>query len=391
MAAQNDSSPIIAKLKQMGLDKGHEQVKHKKADYGDARLPGGIRNGIAQLKMCKLGILENGDHKGMPYFMAYGTVKSPKEVEGVNVEGLLTRIGPEPICNTPEKTGERSRKTALDHYDWVLNQLRILGVDTSKTTLEQIPAICAKLEQMAPHFRFSTREGTKTTLEEKGGKIVLMRRGKVVRSYSTMQQAKADNPYIDGPPMVFEEWNGACPWEGDDPDAGVDEAAPPEEGGASPVEADEPTAEPEASGEGSDESPPAGATTDAEFRDDDDLNSLVERANGGEPDAQQKLVDFGIASGLSEDQCNALSWEEIRDRIMAGDQTPEEEPAAPPAPPEPELQQVVKFTPPSKNGKVAKPVDCTIVHVDKTKRLVNLKNLDDGKTIYRQVSFDKIS
>lgn len=153
---------LVAKLgmKARQAVEAHKNDEMKLSGGGD--LPAGIENGVAQLVTCKFGVYEKGDMKGEYYFMASGIVVSPKtlRVDGnvIPVGGLRTTIGPEPICETPN----RSRKTIEDHIAWVMNEMRKLGVDTSELSADDLEATAAALEEQGPHFRFRTWAGEPT-------------------------------------------------------------------------------------------------------------------------------------------------------------------------------------------------------------------------------------
>jgi hypothetical protein len=122
-------------------------------------LPAGIEGGIAQLTECKFDTFKKGDNTGEYFFFASGAVKEPKRHDGVPIEGLHTRIGPEPLCDTPNR---QSRPDVDAHVDWVMNEMRKLGVDTSELDIDSLEEAAAAIKEEQPHFRFRTWKGDAT-------------------------------------------------------------------------------------------------------------------------------------------------------------------------------------------------------------------------------------
>ena len=187
MAKQTAKTGLVAKLGTK-LAKAVEAHKGDETKFagGGVDLPKGIENGIAQLVTCKFGVYEKGDFTGEYYFMASGIVVSPKKHAGIPIEGLRTSIGPEPICETPNK----SRKTVDEHIAWVMNELRKLGVDTADLGPDDLETTVEAIQETKPHFRFRTWAGDKRKKGEPGY-----------------------NEQYDGPnapdPRVNHQWNGA--------------------------------------------------------------------------------------------------------------------------------------------------------------------------------------
>lgn len=150
-----------SKFAQKVGSRGAKAHKAHKADEtttdAGGSLPAGIEDGIAKLKSCYIGYYDKGDNKGEPYFRAAAAVVEPKKHEGRNVEGLETSIM-EPLHDTPG----RKRETFDDHYAWVLNQMRLLGVDTSSIDFEEIESAMEALQEEAPLFGFRTWKGEAT-------------------------------------------------------------------------------------------------------------------------------------------------------------------------------------------------------------------------------------
>lgn len=362
---------------------------------GGASLPGGIENGVAQLDRCYFGTYEKGDNAGQKFFMASGVVVHPTEHNGFPLIGLRTQIGPEAVCDTPNAT---SRKTIDQHVEWILNEMRKLGYDTRQMTGdEDLEDIAASIQAAAPTFRFRTWQGRKETT----------------------------GPYAGQEPRVNHDWRGHCAW---NPETGAADAVLDETAPADPSNPPFAASEPEAAAET------------------EDLDSLLELAEGGKSEAQQKIAAIGKQYGVDTDV--AETWgaavESIRAAMAASEQegTADEpaadEPdynalaaaadngnqsaadalsakaielgldpndgdaypnwtdlgkavaeaagegeAAEPAAYVPAIGDVIFHTPP----KAKKPVECQILAVFSASETVNLKNLDDGKTVYKAVPF----
>lgn len=143
--------------------------KHKgdETEYGNfGDLPPGIDGGIAQLVDCRvLEIKEGKQNAGELMFFARGVVVEPEEVEDPRT-GLVVRIKNrnttlnESLFHTPGRT----RETIEDHMAYVLNQLRKLGLSTEDITAtdEEFNSQLATLKESAPFFRFRTWQGPKS-------------------------------------------------------------------------------------------------------------------------------------------------------------------------------------------------------------------------------------
>lgn len=151
-----------AKKGNVGLDSFIQQHANDKTEMSAnmGELPSGIENGVAKLTAFKFGEYERGKFQGKRFFMAMGNVVSPRKMvidgDPFPIEGMMTRIGPEPLCDTPD----RKRKTTGDHVAWMLNELRKLGLDTSNlSTQEELEEACNVLVEEGVYFRFRTWGG----------------------------------------------------------------------------------------------------------------------------------------------------------------------------------------------------------------------------------------
>lgn len=169
---------------------------------GGSQVPDGIEFGIAQLKEIKIGEFGDGagpDKRGKPFFHAAGVIVTPKFINhktlgNIKVEGLRTSIT-EPLCATPTTT----RKDIDAHVGWMLNQMRLLGIDSKDKnfTIDTVEEYIQALKDQKPYFRFRTWKGEMATEGEYAGKE----------------------------PRVVHEWQGWCDPPQEDADSGVVEAS----------------------------------------------------------------------------------------------------------------------------------------------------------------------
>lgn len=336
MSGKKTTGGLTAKLGAR-LAKAHEDHKADETQWGNAELPAGIERGVAQLKEVKFDTFKNGDMTGQYYFMAYGIVKMPTEVNGLPVEGLRTQIGPEPLCDTPT----RSRKTLEDHVGWVYNELRKLGVDTSKIDHTQLEDVAQALTEARPHFAFRTWKGKKQTT----------------------------GPYAGQEPRTQHDWLGAVDYNDDhDPAAGVDDHTPPAPG--KPL-----TAKP--------------ADPDPADLDSGDIESLARKAEGGDEKAADLLTEMAVKAGYSEEDVLATkTWDEVVEMIKGNGPGEEEGDAVH----VPKLNDIFDYYPtdPKTKKKAAKPVEVEIFSVDEKAGTVVCRKKIDKKVVYKDVPFSEL-
>lgn len=333
-------SGLLAKLGAAGA-KAFNNHKTDETEFGGGgNLPPGINNGIAQLTSCKFAKykddVSNKALKGQYYFMAMGTVISPDRHEGRRVAGLTTKIGPEPLCETPG----RSRESTEDHLAWVLNELRKLGVDTSELEFEDLESTAAALEEAAPHFEFNTWE---TEANEQYGA------------------------------RTWEKWNGIVDYEASEEEQEDEVEEDSEEEEASEEEDSEEESEEE----------------------DVDYKSLARKADKGDEDAQTTLTEAATELGYEEDEIqSAKNWLAVAKMIEAGPKEEEEEEEEESEDEEwsPSKGDVVSYKPidPKTKKPVKRAVECEIVLINKNGTLT-LKNMDDGKTKYQNVDAEDVT
>jgi len=308
---------------------------HKSDDTnmgGGAELPPGIEGGIAQLVECKFDQYKRGPNQGEYFFYAAAVVVQPTEHGGIGIEGLRTSIM-EPLCDTPQ----RSRPDMDAHLDWVLNELRKLGVATDDIDFDDIEDVAAAIKAEGPYMRFRTWQGEPTE--------------------------QWPNPRVN------HQWGGACTYTPDDDgDAVVDNTDDDDE-------------------DDEDDTPaPVEDTTDSS-----DLDALAAASDEGDEEAQSKLADAAFEAGVDEeDVSNAENWVAVAELVKAVDQDETDDDDDDDDDDEatdwqPEKGEVYSYKPP----KARKTVDCEVTAVFSGKETCNLKNLDDGK-VYKAVSWDKL-
>lgn len=373
MAAQRSQSSgsVLAKVKAAinPLAKKHAEDD---VDYGFQPLPGGIRNGIARLTDAYFDVYKEGKNQGQPYLRMVGVVVEPETHEGERVRDLQTTlmVG---IC--PRGEGDKAR-TLEDAVVEVQNELKKLGADPSSIEdTDSWEATVKQLVEDGPYFYFSTRESPETLWDTGPNK------GQV--------RYKA---------RVWESWRGIKGLEDFTPESGgtgggMEQAEPPKQATPQPA--------PKAAGQPPANKPPTKAATNApdpepdptEYRDDADLDSLAERADGGDDDAITAMTEAAEKAGVTEDQIAAVnSWKEVVEIIKGGADTGagEEVPFA--------VDEIYKYHArdakgvPLKDPKTKKPLkpeEVIVVAVDAENRTVDLK-FNKTKKVVKGVPFDDV-
>lgn len=388
MPAQTQKNVNVAALLGAGGNTAFEENKNLQPTGKNERLPEGIDNGVAMLKKAWIGIYQTGENKGKPFYMASGVVILPKIHNGIKVEGRHTQVGPEPMFETPKAAGKR--KTYVDHYGWMMNELMLLNPALAKNRDAMRPQNLEQtfnaLVKAGICFRFRTYKMPKNEPEQRGGQWYLGVKG----PYASLEILKQKNKFWNREPMVNEEWLGACPKPTIvDPNATPEEAGVIDEtgdvndtstvaiagegttteeaaGGYEPVTEEVVGEEPQTTEEGAatEETPSEEVTTPEEGEEipveegtesssenaeerEYSLEELVEMASADNNIGKARLEEMAVALGYTpEDVFNSSTWQEVADWITAGtgpetaEETPIEsadeqetpEPAPPPAP-----------------------------------------------------------
>lgn len=319
--------------------KGKKAVQdHRKDDtrLGNVDLPPGIRNGIAQLVDCRFSQYKSGDNKDEYFFYAAGIVLKPTVHDGIPIKGLRTNITL-PCCETKKADGT---VVELDHnMDIILNELRKLGADTSEVEVEDLENLAAALKEEAPTFRFSTSQGKPT------------------KQYPN--------------PRVFTNWHGQI----DVNDEG--------ESGEQVDNTEEVASDDEVANSTTDE------TAEAEEQDLETLGQVAddESDEDAQNAAQASLSELCTEAGI--DPNDYETWAEVAAILSEANATPAEEEASEEEA-EPAVEEVWFYKPTTGKNK-GKKVEVEITAVFKGKKQVNCKDLDDNKTVYRNVDWSALA
>jgi hypothetical protein len=356
-----------------------------------------IDSGVAELTGITFDKFKNGDLKGEYFFMASGTIVSPKTVKDgdgnvIKVQGRRTSIGPEPLCDTPN----RKRSTFEQHYEWVLNELRKLGLDTSDIDFEDLEDACEALVEEAPRFNFHTWISAKTEQydsrtwenwdglsdsEDEEEEEEIEEDEEEEEDDSEEEEEAEDDGDLDSLLSLAED---------DDEDAQERLLAIAEENNVQGAEdmdewSDVVFAIREATEDVEEEE-------EEEDEEEDEEVSLGELADSEDEEAIEEIEGLAAEAGLDPDDYPtyveleaALNEEESEDEEEEeedeeeSDEEEEEEIV-------PEKEEVYFYKPPRKR----KFVECEVTSVNKRSKTCTLINLDD-ETEYKDVSWDSLS
>lgn len=398
MPAKQQVSPLSGKLKKYNVDKVHAQHKDDEVKFsagGD--LPGGIEGGIAKVKELVIGTYKEGKNAGECFFRAMAVVESPPEFKGCQ-----TRIGPEPLCETPDSGGKR--KTFDDHYSWVLNEIKKLGDDAKAAISEmsdpetELPVICEMLAKAGVYIRFRTWQG-EATPQFPNPRVNHDWRGKIDGYVS---DTSTDDGVTDSSPRTEKttetpakktvvsksEQNGSA--EKSSPvkksakkvsfeDQELSEVA--QEANNGNVEA-QTYLENRAKDVGIEEDDISNAAdwtavvdlinevgTDST----EDLDTLAANADSGDEESQQRISELASESGIDPD--DYATWTEVVEMLKSSNESQDEwKPAVG------EVYPYKWFD--KKTGKPStKATECEVIKVDDQKRTVSLKNLTNNQVI----------
>jgi hypothetical protein len=388
---QKSMSGLAAKIGKK-WQAAHDSHKDDETEYSQfGELPAGIEGGIAQLVECKFDVFKSGDNAGEYYFLAAGVVVRPKEHSGERIEGLRTQIGPEPLCDTPNRT----RAKLDDHLAWIYNELRKLGVDTASIdSIAELEGVCDTLKEEQPYFKFRTWKGKPQT----------------------------EGPYAGQEPRVQHQWNGITDYEPDDDGGDIEDSTSPGDDndnmptkrpaagkvstGKKPQSTStngqgRPSVKPTASKPGKspvkpgrkpepepDESDSNADGAEDEAMTDEEIIELAEQADADDEDAAVKMTDLALSNGITAKQIEKEyeNWAAVAEAIISNrtEQSGDDEG-------EPEdtgtttwsKGDVCKY----KAKGLKKAVEMSIIAVDEAKEMATLKNLDNPKLIYKGVKW----
>lgn len=369
MPAQTKQSGLLAKYGPK-LDAAVKAHAADETNFGIVNLPPGISNGIAKLTKCHFAQYKTGKNEGEYYFRAEGVVVEPTSVEvdgrPFTVAGLNTSVMI-PVCDTTSQAGKTT--TTEEYVARILNEMRKLGAETAGAGAAQLEQIAAALQEAGPYFNFTTS----------------------VRK--AMQEGQAAG--------VWENWNGR---------RGLDDYAPPEDGGvqdASPAADRTPESAKVAArvtggkpgvvagkGGGATGAKVADTYTDADTGG-DDIDDLIAQAEDGDTDAQDTLRERAKVNGYTDEDVDATkTWDELKP-MLAG---PKEADAGADAGAEaaaeefkPEKGNVFFYGVRDVKTKKTKKVECEVQSVNADTETVVLRNMTDKKTMYKDVPWAELS
>lgn len=359
-------APVAGMLDPNRLKSGHAAHVNDETDYGfGGGLPPGIEGGVALIVECKIGKYEKGEGLiGQPYFYARAVAVAPEKLaDGTVVAGGSTSIGPEPLCDTPN----RSRKTFEDHWGWVLNELAKLGVDRHSIvpTDEGVKAVCDAIKNGKIYTKFRTWAMPKQEItHEANGRCSVMDKN-VRKEFSSEEALKKAYPFAGQDPRTNHDWKGAIDYSnnGAAHDAVVDNTSMHAAADDGPSHAE---AEPEQV---------------------EDLVALGRQADNNDGEAAARLDDLAKAAGI--DPSAIDTWEEVGQQLMAGAGAPFEEDGDL-APPNVTECYWVKGTDLGKKGPgSAKRIECETIAVDKATKTCTMKDIATKKEV-SGISWDKL-
>ena len=278
MAAKEQKSKLnLSKYNVKQVHDAHRNDEVKISQGGD--LPAGIEGGVAKISECKIGVYKEGTkYAGESYFMAMAIVEVPDAHKGG-----ITKIGPEPLCETTTAAGEV--RSFESHWTKVLNWLRLCGATDAVAAMEdpdtELPLICEAVKQSGIYIKFRTWAGS------------------VSPQYPT--------------PSVNHDWRGIAEGYVSEVEDDVTEEAPPAK--AAPVKKTVPakTAPPAAAPvkKAAVKAPPAKVAFENVPREE-----LAERADQGGEEEQYWLKKKALSYGISEDDIdNADNWAAVAQLI----------------------------------------------------------------------------
>lgn len=370
MPVQKSQGGLSAKLAQKGAAAAHEAHKGDETQLGaGSRLPSGIDGGVAQLVGAKLDTYKTGQLQGEIYFqlkavaVAPDTFTDPRTKVTSKVAGLQLQPRMVPLCDTTRQDG--TVVPFADHWGEMLNDLRKLGTDTTAMDHDNLEESLAALQEAGPFFTYSTSE------------------------------SPANPPQYPNP-RKWENWGMACEFQPGE-DSGVEDqtAAPPP--AAAPPKAKAAPAKTQTA-PATKAAPKTAAKTQAKppeppaENDHDQLRELARQADEEENAEAAHAID-GRAKVYGIDSAPAANWAEVVEQIIAADGAggndgnDESAPAASEDEPAPQKEEIYFYKP--KGAKKA--IECEVVAVFDSAKKVNLKNLDDQKTVYKAVPWGDLA
>jgi len=385
MAAEQQSGGLFKKYGAR-LDTAVKKASDKEASYGFQQIPGGIKNGVAQLVTCGFEQYKDGSNMkkidgssavGEYYFRAAGVVVEPefitdKDGRKIVVKGLQTSVMI-PVIETKNQKGEITSMDA--NIERIENVLKQFGVPKEEFLAggAALEGIAQMVQESAPHFKFET------------------------------SQSEPTQQYPN--PRVWENWYGTKGLEGYEPpvsgptpgavDNTAAKTAPKPQSPAAKL----PSGSAAGGGGGGDFGGAfAGCWATSDLP--DDVNELAALADGDDEatkdPAIQKLQEIALAAGVTEDEWGATgTYAEAAGLVEAkraeaeggGSSDSGEE-----APFEPAKGEVYEYRPvdPKTKKPMKNAVEVEVTAVDKKTSTVTIKR-SDTKAVIKGVRFDELS
>lgn len=387
MAAEQQTGGLFKKYGAR-LDTAVKKASDKEASYGFQQIPGGIKNGVAQLVTCGFEQYKDGSNMkkidgssavGEYYFRAAGVVVEPefitdKDGRKIVVKGLQTSVMI-PVIETKNQKGEITSMDA--NIERIENVLKQFGVPKEEFLAggAALEGIAQMVQESAPHFKFET------------------------------SQSEPTQQYPN--PRVWENWYGTKGLEGYEPpvsgptpgavDNTAAKTAPKPQSPAAKQVAQQPAKAPPKS------PPPPPPAAEPEGTDlPDDVNELAALADGDDEatkdPAIQKLQEIALAAGVTEDEWGATgTYAEAAGLVEAKRAEAEAEgggssDSGEEAPFEPAKGEVYEYRPvdPKTKKPMKNAVEVEVTAVDKKTSTVTIKR-SDTKAVIKGVRFDELS
>ena len=361
---KNNVQAAIAATKKLvpGADR---KYRDKPAESKGGMLPAGVR-GIALLSGFKFDVKSDGFYQGKPFVAFRGVVKQCKDAQGNDYRGSL--FYHEVVFADGRAWGKKPGKKAEVKVDEAMNNMKLLGADLSEATFDDWQDIMETLIGDNTHFYFRTwsSEDTKDSKTPSRNPRV---NTEIIR--------KAENFVDDEETVTVVEDSETETNEEEQTEEEIgDEEAHDSTNGQPTEEQEQDYVALAAVADSTDKKKAAQAKEAAKV-----IQSAAEEAGvdfeslGSWGEVAEAIV------GTSQDDGEA----QTEDQEEVTEEEPEEE--APPA-----RGDVFNYKPidPKTKKPVRKAVECEVIKVYGPKKKVDLKNLENNKTTYKDVDWEKL-
>ena len=363
MPVKSGNNPVnaaIAAMKKVapGADK---KYRDKPVEVRSGMLPTGLR-GIAKLSGFKVAVKEDGFYKGKPFVAFRGVVKKCTDNTGMDYRGSLFYT--EIVIADSRSFGKKPGRKAEVKVGDIENTMKILGAELSEATYDDWPGIMEDLIEEGTHFHFRTWS-SEVTKQQPNPRV----NQEIVRLAEEFVDEETSDVTDDTEVEVLEDDAEEASLDTDDDEVSVDEVLEEE-------------------------------SNDDKVSEDEDEQDYIALAAIADSNDKKKKAEALEAAGVIEEAASkagiafeeADSWLEVAKELMLGktngsEETDEEEEAET----TPVKGDVVGYRPiDAKTKKLSKKkAECEVMLVDKRKKLVTLKNLENNKVI-KNVPWDKL-